>query len=293
MEKCEYNCGNKAKFTLSNGKKCCSKNFQSCPEVKRKNSEGLKKAHERGDIPTDTKHLDGNRAWNKGKMIADRKDYFCKNSNYQSGRVRKIIVRHNLIEYKCSSCNRSKWQGKQLSLELHHINGNNRDHRLENLEFLCPNCHSITENWRGKQNTGKEKVSDEKLIDLIPECGSIRQVCLEAGISGRGGNHPRIRRLIKENNVRLDVKKIQANGRVNYEKEENNNTNRCLDCDTKISWGANRCKSCEMKHRNNTKIDWPKTEWIEEMVEKYSYLALSRRLGVSDNGIRKRIRNHQ
>ena len=47
-----------------------------------------------------------------------------------------------------------------------------------------------------------------------------------------------------------------------------------------------------MKHRSETKIDWPKTEWIEEMVEKYSYLALSRRLGVSDNGIRKRIRNH-
>ncbi len=69
MEKCEYNCGKKAKFTLSNGKKCCSENYQSCPEIRRKNSEGLKKAYERGD--KDTKHLDGNRAWNKNKTYEE------------------------------------------------------------------------------------------------------------------------------------------------------------------------------------------------------------------------------
>ena len=46
------------------------------------------------------------------------------------------------------------WNGKPLTLQLHHINGNNRDNRLENLTFLCPNCHSQTDNFSGK-NTEK------------------------------------------------------------------------------------------------------------------------------------------
>lgn len=40
--------------------------------------------------------------------------------------------------------------GKQITLELHHINGDNMDNRLENLQLLCPNCHSMTDNFRGK-----------------------------------------------------------------------------------------------------------------------------------------------
>jgi len=301
MDICDYGCGQKAEYKLSNEKLCCSKNYQSCPAVRKKNSEGLKKAYERGDKDSNVKHLDGHRGWSKGKMVVDKQKYFCRDSDKRTRNIRKTIIRHNLIEYECSKCGRDTWQGENLTLELHHKNGDNRDHRLENLKFLCPNCHSLTDNWRGKQNTGgSKKVSDEEILKTISKSRSIRQVCLKVGISGDGGNHSRIRQLIKENNVELDIKKKQVSGCVNHEKEKpkkskkekNNNTNRCLDCDTKISWGANRCKSCEMKRRSETKIDWPKTKWLEEMAEKYSYLALSRRLGVSDNGIRKRIRNH-
>lgn len=42
------------------------------------------------------------------------------------------------------------WQDKEIPLELHHINGNNRDNRLENLMLLCPNCHALTDSYRGK-----------------------------------------------------------------------------------------------------------------------------------------------
>ena len=297
---------------MSNGKACCSENFQSCPAIRKKNSDSLKKAYERGD--KNAKHLDGHRGWKKGKLTVDKEKYFCRDSNKPTGKVRNILIRHNLVDYECAECRRDTWQGEDLSLELHHINGDNQDHRLENLEFLCPNCHSLTDNWRGKQNTGKKKVSDEEILKTVPKSKFIRQVCLKVGLSGRGGSHPRVRRLIEENEVELDIKKKQVNKCVDCNKEiskcaercmeceyENrrnekkvkcNSTNKCLDCNTKISWGASRCKSCEMKRRGETKIDWPKTEWIEKMVEKYSYSALSRRLGVSDNGIRKRIKNH-
>ena len=198
---CDYGCGQKGEYEMNNGKVCCSENWQSCPAMRKKNSEGLKKAFEEGR--KDTEHLDGHRGWSKGKMKKDPKEILCKNSDYTTGRAREFILRHNLLQYECSNCSRSEWQGEELSLELHHKNGNNRNHRLDNLEFLCPNCHSLTEGWRKKQVSGNKKVSDEKILNEIPECKSIRQVCLKVGISGKGGNHPRVRRLIENNEVEL------------------------------------------------------------------------------------------
>ena len=65
--------------------------------------------------------------------------------------VREYARRH--IEYQCVNClNTGKWWGFQMKLELHHINGNAKDNRIENLAFLCPNCHSLTEGFRGRKS---------------------------------------------------------------------------------------------------------------------------------------------
>ena len=65
--------------------------------------------------------------------------------------VKKRIIKENIIKYECSECNIGRiWRGKKLSLHLDHINGDGWDHRLENLRFLCPNCHSQTETYCGK-----------------------------------------------------------------------------------------------------------------------------------------------
>jgi hypothetical protein len=58
-----------------------------------------------------------------------------------------------LIPYKCRDCNNEgNWNNKKLSLHLEHINGNWDDNRLENLCFLCPNCHSQTPTYCGNKN---------------------------------------------------------------------------------------------------------------------------------------------
>ncbi len=64
--------------------------------------------------------------------------------------IRKNIIENNLIEYKCSECDIQTWNNKSLSLHLDHINGIGNDNRLENLRFLCPNCHSQTETYAGR-----------------------------------------------------------------------------------------------------------------------------------------------
>jgi hypothetical protein len=50
----------------------------------------------------------------------------------------------------CQTCGISQWRGRPLSLELHHVNGNSEDNSLANVELLCPNCHSQTDSWGGR-----------------------------------------------------------------------------------------------------------------------------------------------
>ena len=64
--------------------------------------------------------------------------------------VRRVIIKDGLISYKCGGCGISEWNNRKLALHLDHINGKNSDHRLENLRFLCPNCHSQTATYTGK-----------------------------------------------------------------------------------------------------------------------------------------------
>ena len=79
-------------------------------------------------------------------------EIFKENSEYTNlGRIKEKILANNLMEYKCSICgNEGEWLGKPLTLQLDHIDGNNKNHSLTNLRFLCPNCHTQTETYGSK-----------------------------------------------------------------------------------------------------------------------------------------------
>ena len=102
----------------------------------------------------DTSHFTG-KGWNVGlafkpnKGVSDH-EIFVMNSRYKcSWRLREHYKKATSIHH-CEKCGLEIWQGQQIPLEIHHINGNNTDNRLENLQLLCPNCHALTNNYRGR-----------------------------------------------------------------------------------------------------------------------------------------------
>ena len=64
--------------------------------------------------------------------------------------IKLRLLRAGIKTGDCEECGITDWRGRPLSMALHHINGDRHDNRLENLALLCPNCHSQTENFSGR-----------------------------------------------------------------------------------------------------------------------------------------------
>jgi hypothetical protein len=69
---------------------------------------------------------------------------------YPTLKLKNRLIKENLLENKCSICGINNWLGKEIKLQLDHIDGNSHNHLFENLRLLCPNCHSQTETYCGK-----------------------------------------------------------------------------------------------------------------------------------------------
>lgn len=176
------------------GKYCsrkCANSREMSAEEREKRSKALKgKTGTKSQASLDT--------WKASFKEAKRKKYLATPFNElgMSNRRRRVFEEQ---EHKCKNCGINEWLGNPITLELEHKDGNHENNARENLEGLCPNCHSITDTWRGRNKpakNGNTSIDDATLLKCLQESSNIRQGLLKAGIAAKGSNYERAKRLL-------------------------------------------------------------------------------------------------
>ena len=170
-------------------------------EDKKKKSESAKNSEKvKNSIENTKKWFDYK---NHGKKIQDTWNKKLLNEDFGKLSFERLRKRVRLEQNGCCNhCGISEWNGKPLTLELEHIDGNNANNERSNLESICPNCHSQTSTWRGKNKTNKKnKISDDTIVQSYIKTNNIRQTLIDVGLSPKGGNYKRLHSLIKLYNL--------------------------------------------------------------------------------------------
>ena len=106
---------------------------------------------------------------------------------------RQLVLKEQ--NFKCL-CGIDSWNGKPIKLQVDHTDGNRGNNKRENLRALCPNCHSQTETFCGKNiNSGLIKVTDEELIEALKTQENIRKALMSVCLAPKGGNYQRAKKL--------------------------------------------------------------------------------------------------
>ena len=207
--------------------------------------------------------------WNKGKSYRtvqhrDINEILVENSSYKNTYNLKLrLIKEGLKESRCEIC------GYSESTELHHINGDPTDNRLENLQILCPNCHAKTDNYRTKNIKGRviqdpktlyltdEEVQQREIEHKAKKCGKTVEEYLESKEKGR---QPKI----------IDPDRV------------------CPICGKPFK-GKGTQKYCSQEcYKEDNKGNRPTLlQLIQDFKELKSFVQVGVKYGVSDNAVRK------
>jgi len=187
-----------------------------------------------------------------------------------SFKLKNLLFKFSLKDRTCESCKIETWLNLPIKLELHHKDGNSHNNNFDNLEILCPNCHSYTETFcKRKSSLTSDSISDfEEIKNIIEDSFTISEVAQKMNIRGTGQSFYKISKIIKHNNLQLKPK--PKSPKKTYKKY------------------STKKEALKAAAKQNEKIVWPNDDVLAEIVWEKSVAQLAREFGLSDNAIRHR-----
>lgn len=182
------------------------------------------------------------------------------------------ILKENLLPYRCQRCGcDGHWEGGIISLQLHHKDGNHQNNNLDNLEFLCPNCHALTDSWC--KNNRNNSFDENSFLKEIRSGKTIRQSLLAIGLSDGSVNYKKAYQVLQQHQI--DYHTYTSDTEINY----------CQMCGAPISKDARYCSSCW--HQIARTCERPSPEQLLEEIATSSFVQVGAKYGVSDKAIVK------
>lgn len=223
------------------------------------------------ELELDTSHMTG-QGWNQGDRYRPVKPHqplseiLVKDSTWVSAyALKNRLLKEKIKEYKCEKCGKVEWEGSPISLELHHVNGIKNDLRLENLQLICPNCHALTDNYRGKNI---DKISKDKIdVNLNKSEENKDNFSIEKTI----------------NNKKVKVVEIKP------KKHKSGQIKICPVCGKEFTSKKSDQKYCsQICYQEDTKGNRPTLiQLIKDFKELKSFVQVGIKYSVTDNAVRK------
>lgn len=191
---CSRSCANKrvhskeTKEKISKGVKTSEKWLKNTPNLKNENGE-FKSLEDKEKFLKSVKNAIETQKI-KYKNFVLKEDF--ENLKYNTLKNRILFEQDS----KCNKCGLKDWLGNDITLELEHKDGNNKNNLRENLECLCPNCHAQTNTWRGRNKRIKKIISDEEIVLEYGKYQNIRQTLLSLELAAKGSNYGRVKRAL-------------------------------------------------------------------------------------------------
>jgi Zn finger protein HypA/HybF involved in hydrogenase expression len=181
--------------------------------------------------------------------------------------VLKRALNEIKIEYKCQKCKINSYDSMPITLEVDHINGNWQDNRLENLRYLCPNCHSQMSTCHRKNM----KITDEQILEACKKYSYIRDVAKSLNTTHH--IYDRVRKIAQ----RHDIKLISY---LEYEKISRPKPPKPPKPPKNPTWRTD-------PKPHSRKVVRPSKEELEKLIETTPMEKLGKNFGVSGNAVKK------
>lgn len=129
---------------------------------------------------------------------------------YKGSKLKDRLIKAGYKTHQCERCGLTEWLGNPIPLQLHHKDGDHDNNLIENIELLCPNCHSLTDTFAGKniKNKKNKRINKDDSKDMCPICGkNLKQkkskMCSECYKEERNKQLKEIDRDLLKNEIRI------------------------------------------------------------------------------------------